>query len=95
MSEERLAALEDRIEKAFAAGGAQVTLQDPRINTFVRAAGGVFASITIIVMVWVASSINRLNETMARVATQNEAIMNTLVDHADRIKDMERRNATR
>ncbi len=77
------------------AGGASVTIQDPRVNGAFRWLSGIFATITVAVMMWVANSINRLNETMARVATQNESIMATLTDHSDRLKDLERRYVVR
>lgn len=75
--------------------GASIAVRDPRVSTAFTWVSGVFASVTVLVMVWVASSINDLNKTMARVATQNESIMTTLVDHSERLRELERRNAPR
>lgn len=90
MSEERLTALEQRIAD-IAAAGASVTVQDPRVsqvqNWILAAVGGGI----VLALAWGANSINRLNETMARVVTQNEAIMSTQADHAERLKELERR----
>ena len=85
----------ERIAQRLSRVGASVTVQDPRFSMLGRWAAGVFATITVAVMMWVASSINRLNETMARVATQNEAVIRTISDHSDRLRDLERRNAQR
>lgn len=95
MSEERLAALEERIEKLLEGGGASVTIQDPRVSILTRWLMTLLGGLALAVMIWVAASINRLNETMSRVVTQNEAIMHTLGDHGDRIKDLERRYVVR
>lgn len=95
MSEERLSALEERIERLITSGGASVTVQDPRVNNITRWLMTLLGGLALAVMVWVATSINRLNETMSRVVTQNEAILTVQSDHSDRIKEMERRYATR
>lgn len=95
MTDERLIALEERFEKLLTSGGASVTLQDPRVSTMTRWLAGLFGSLALAVMLWVANSINRLNETMSRVVTQNEAIMAIQADHSDRLKELERRNASR
>lgn len=95
MTDDRIAALEQRLAQALSAGGASVTIQDPRVSGMLKIGAGIFATITVSVMIWVANSINRLNETMARVATQNESIMATLQDHSERLKELERRYATR
>lgn len=85
----------ERIAQRLSRVGASVTVQDPRVNSLTRWLAGIFASITVLVMVWVANSINRLNETMARVATQNESVIRTISDHSDRLRELERRNAQR
>lgn len=95
MTDERIAALEDRVAEMLAAGGASVTIQDPRVNNLTRWLMTLLGGLALAIMIWVANSINRLNETMSRVVTQNEAIMATQSDHADRIKDLERRYVIR
>jgi hypothetical protein len=85
----------ERITTRLSRSGASVTVQDPRVSGAFRWLAGIFATIVVMVMVWVASSINRLNETLARVATQNEALIRTMTDHSDRLRDLERRNAQR
>lgn len=95
MTDERLIALEERFEKLLTSGGASVTLQDPRVSSVTRWVATVMGGLALLVMGWVATSINRLNETMSRVVTQNEAIMAIQADHSDRLKELERRNASR
>jgi hypothetical protein len=77
------------------AGGATVTVQDPRVSNLTRWIATLMGGVALLVMGWVATSINRLNETMSRVVTQNEAILAVQGDHSDRIKELERRKATR
>ena len=94
MSEERLNA----IEKALAdltSNGVSVTITDPRVNNLTRWIMTLLGGMALAVMIWVASSINRLNETMSRVVTQNEAILGVQQDHSERLKDLERRNVAR
>jgi hypothetical protein len=79
----------------MAGGGATVTVQDPRVSNLTRWIATLMGGVALLVMGWVATSINRLNETMSRVVAQNEAIVSILGDHSDRIKELERRNATR
>jgi hypothetical protein len=93
MTDDRLSALEARI--AELAGGASITVQDPRVSSLTRWTMTVLGGLALAVMVWVAQSINRLNETMSRVVTQNEAILSVQSDHSDRLKELERRNVTR
>jgi hypothetical protein len=95
MTDERLAAIEERIEKLITSGGASVTVQDPRVSSMTRWMATLFGSLALAVMLWVANSINRLNETMSRVVTQNEAIMAIQDDHSDRLRELERRYVTR
>jgi hypothetical protein len=85
----------ERIATRLSKGGASVTVQDPRVNTITRWVATLMGSIAVLVMVWVAASINRLNETMSRVVTQNESVMRTIIDHSERLRDLERRNAGR
>jgi hypothetical protein len=95
MSEERLSALEAGLSKVLEAGGASVTIQDPRVNTWNRWIATLMGGIALLVMAWVATSINDLNATMSRLVAQNEAVVSILGDHSDRIKELERRNAGR
>ncbi len=95
MSEDRIAALERAVEKMLESGGASVTIQDPRVNTWNRWVATLMGGIALLVMTWVATSINELNATMSRLIAQNEAVVSILGDHSDRIKELERRNATR
>jgi hypothetical protein len=95
MTDDRIAAMEERIEKLITSGGASVTVQDPRVSSMTRWVATLMGGIALLVMAWVATSINRLNETMSRVVTQNEAIMATQADHSDRLKELERRNVSR
>jgi hypothetical protein len=95
MTDARLEALEERVSELLTSGGASVTVQDPRVSSMTRWIATVMGGVALLVMGWVANSINRLNETMSRVVTQNEAIMATQADHSDRLKELERRNASR
>lgn len=95
MTDERLTALEERIERLITSGGASVTVQDPRVSSMTRWVATLLGGAALAVMLWVAQSINRLNETMSRVVTQNEAILSVQSDHSDRLKELERRNASR
>lgn len=92
MSEERIKAIEDKLADIVNHGGASIRLEDPRVSSLFKLLSTVFATVITALMIWVASSINRLNETMSRVVTQNESIMATQADHSDRIKQLERRN---
>jgi len=88
MTDDRLTALEERIAELTAAGGASITVQDPRVNNLTRWIATLMGSIALLVMVWVASSINKLNETMSRVVTQNEFVLHTLEQHAQEIRSL-------
>lgn len=91
MSEERIAALESALERLAEAGGGSVTVQDPRVSSVQNWILGAVGAGIVMALAWGANSINRLNVTMERVITQNAAVIATLSDHSDRIKELERR----
>ena len=68
MSEERLQALEQCIEDALKTGGAQVTVQDPRVSQVQNwILGGVGAGI-IVVIGWLANSVDNLNRNFSALS---------------------------
>lgn len=91
MSEERISALEERLAELASKGGASITVQDPRVNAVTRWTATLMGGAALLIMGWVASSINRLNENVARLLAQGDAIVATQKDHSDRLKELERR----
>ena len=91
MSDERIKALERTVEEMLKSGGASVTVQDPRVSSWNRWIATLMGGIALLVMAWVATSINDLNATMSRLVAQNEAVVSILGDHSDRIKELERK----
>jgi hypothetical protein len=68
MSEERIAALEERIERALTSGGAQVTVQDPRVSQVQNWILGAVGGGIIIVIGWLANSVDNLNRNFSALS---------------------------
>lgn len=81
----------EEIVARIAGSGASVTVADPRVNGAIKWAAGILSATMIAAMIWVAGSINDLNRTLTRVATQNEAMFMRIDDHETRIRVLERR----
>lgn len=92
MTDDRIAALEEKLAAFMEAGGASVTIQDPRVNKIYTALTTLFGSLILASMLWIASSISGLKESVASIVTQNASIIETQRDHSERIKQLERRN---
>ena len=84
----------ERIAGRLATGGASISIRDPRVNNIQSWVFGILGTLTCAALLWGAASISKLNENMARVISQNESIVETLKDHSDRLKDLERRNVS-
>lgn len=66
MSDERLSALEARISELT--GGASVTVQDPRVSQIQTWLIGLVGTGIIIVLGWLANSVDNLNRNFAAIA---------------------------
>jgi hypothetical protein len=95
VSDERISKLEDSMSRLLESGGASVTIQDPRVNKLYTALTTLFGSLILAAMLWIASSISGLKESVAAIVSQNAAIIETQRDHSDRIKELERNHASR
>lgn len=95
MTDDRIAALEEKLASIMEAGGASVTIQDPRVNKLYTALTTLFGSLILAAMLWIASSISGLKESVAAIVSQNASIIETQRDHSERIKELERRNVPR
>ena len=95
MSEERIRKLEEAIGKIMESGGASVTIQDPRVNKLYAALTTLFGSLILAAMLWIASSISGLKESVAAIVSQNASIIETQRDHSERIKELERNHGPR
>lgn len=91
MSEERLAALEKALANQLESGGAQVTVQDPRVSRAQNWLIGLVGLGIISGAAWVGTSINSMRDAIVRLASQNEYLIEQLKDHNDRLKELERR----
>jgi hypothetical protein len=61
----------DKLLERLANSGARITMADPRVTTAQNWLLGLIGTVAILALSWAASSINRLNETMARLVEQN------------------------
>jgi hypothetical protein len=106
MTEERITALERNVEELLNAGGASVTIQDPRVSALTRWMFGSLGTLAIGSILWGVKSINDLNITVQRVVTQmaeeskrrdyqDQAYLTALADHAERLKELERARVSR
>lgn len=81
----------DRLLENLANRGARITMTDPRVTsvqTWVISSVGIGL---IGLGGYLVNSVNRLNETMTRVVTQNEYRDRQMADALDRIRALERR----
>jgi hypothetical protein len=84
MSEERLAAVEERLARALEGGGASVTVQDPRVSQIQNWLLGLVGTGIIVVLGWLANSVDNLNRNFA-------AMTQWKVDVERRLGNMERK----
>jgi hypothetical protein len=87
VSEERLSALESRVADLIG-GGASITVQDPRVNKVQTWLIGLVGTGIIIVLGWLANSVDSLNRNFAALSQWKE-----YVDH--RLDSLERSNGNR
>lgn len=76
----------DRLAEKIAARGGSITISDPRVTSVQTWLIGAVGLAVIGVGSWGIQSINELNQTMARVVTQNEATSRVLEAHARQIE---------
>ncbi len=65
MSDERISALERAVERMVSAGGASVTVQDPRVSQVQNWLLGLVGTGIIIALGWLANSVDSLNRNFA------------------------------
>lgn len=83
----------DRLVKVLEARGGSVTIQDPRVSQVQAWVWAAIGAGVIAVGGWLVTSINDLNQTMARVAVTNEYLTKIIDGHERRLSDLERRKA--
>lgn len=74
MSEERLSRLEEAMSKLLESGGANVTLQDPRVSQVQNWLIGLVGAGIIMALGWMANSVDNLNRNFAAIAQWKEYV---------------------
>jgi hypothetical protein len=72
------------------ADGASVTIHDPRVTGALDWVKTICGAIALAAILWIATSISGLKESVASIVTQNQNFQQTLQDHSERIKQLER-----
>jgi hypothetical protein len=80
-------------EERRKADGASVSIHDPRVTGALDWVKTVCGAIALAAILWIATSISGLKESVASIVTQNQSFRDMLNDHNERIKELERRNA--
>lgn len=74
MSEERITRLEEAMAKLLESGGANVTLQDPRVSQVQNWLIGLVGAGIIMALGWMANSVDNLNRNFAAIAQWKEYV---------------------
>ena len=82
MSEERITRLEEAMAKLLESGGANVTLQDPRVSQVQNWLIGLVGAGIIMALGWMANSVDNLNRNFAAIAQWKEYVDRRL-DHLE------------
>lgn len=72
--------------------GASVSIHDPRVSGALDWVKTVCGAIALAAILWIATSISGLKESVASIVTQNQSFRDMLNDHNERLKQLERRN---